>query len=388
MNGRGGRVKTRPNAPCRKAIGSQGRNRHCLGVFASGGLYFTTEGKNMRLAGHAKLGFYPAPPEAVAHAASFLRPPASAEFSMLDPCAGEGAAIRQLSETLGCDPGKVFCIELESGRADTLRANLPEATVLAPADFFGCRSSLNSFSFVWCNPPFDDDYNGGRTEAEFLKQATAWLQPGGILALVLPEDQIEGWSVREYVRTWYDQLQTVHFPSGHRKFNESVLFGIKRKSPTKGSRSFDPELNAEPGFVYDIPAGNGPARFEKIAPTEDELASMLSNSPLRQKWTAPPPRELPSPPLAIGTGHVALLLAAGHLDGLVSPEGEPPHVVRGTCTKTEYVKGETETENSDGSVTTKTTLSERIDMAVRTVSQDGEIVTYQDAGPRREVERG
>jgi hypothetical protein len=56
----------------------------------------------MRLAAQLRGGFYPAPPEAVAHAATFLRPPVDQPFSILDPCAGEGAAIRQLGERLGC----------------------------------------------------------------------------------------------------------------------------------------------------------------------------------------------------------------------------------------------------------------------------------------------
>ena len=49
----------------------------------------------MRLAAQMRGGFYPAPSEAVAFAAAFLRPPVNEPFSILDPCAGDGAAISQ-----------------------------------------------------------------------------------------------------------------------------------------------------------------------------------------------------------------------------------------------------------------------------------------------------
>src|SRR5438128_2931741 len=133
-----------------------------------------------------KGGFYPAPPEAVAHAASFLHPPVG-PFSILDPCAGEGDAIKQLGELLGCPEEKTFAIELDDSRADKVRALLPTAQVLAPASFFGCRASLNSFSFIWLNPPFDDGYDGQRVEDRFLLTATDWLMPGGVMALICPE---------------------------------------------------------------------------------------------------------------------------------------------------------------------------------------------------------
>lgn len=61
----------------------------------------------MRLAAQMRGGFYPAHEKAVADVATYLRPPEQGPFAILDPCAGEGAAIRQLSELLGCPEGMV-----------------------------------------------------------------------------------------------------------------------------------------------------------------------------------------------------------------------------------------------------------------------------------------
>jgi hypothetical protein len=82
--------------------------------------------------------------------------------------------------------------------------------------------------------------------------------------------------------------------------------------------------------------------------------------------------------LALGSGHIALLLAAGHLDGLVEPPGEPPHVVRGTARKVQYVSHVETTANPDGSETTRTVLSERITLTVRAVDQTGAIRTFTE----------
>jgi predicted RNA methylase len=326
-------------------------------------------------------GFYPAAPEAIAHAASRLRPPARGPFTIADPCAGEGAALRQLAELLCCPPAATYAVELDDDRAKTLRATMPDAHVLAPASFFGCRASLNSFSFIWLNPPFDDGYTGHRVEEQFLHTATDWLMPGGVIALVCPEDVVEEYSnARRHFETYCQNCTIVPFPERHRPFAEVVLFGHKRAKPHADrwrSSSWE-SVQAPADFVYQIPAAPGPRIFLKTDPTERELEEMLSHSPLRAHLAAPAAVGLPSPPLALGIGHVALLLASGHLDGVVYPDGQPPHVVRGTSRKREYVADVTETDNDDGTTTTKTTIAEKIELVVRTVDLTGKITTFSE----------
>lgn len=335
----------------------------------------------MRLAAQMRGGYYPASTEAVAHAAAFLRPPLAQPFSCLDPCAGEGAAIRQLCELLGCPPAFTYAIELDDSRAEQLRANLPDAQVLAPASFFGCRASYCSFSFIWLNPPFDYAYGGHRMEDQFLLTATDWLMPGSVMALVCPEDVVEEYSdARRHFASHYENCRIVPFPEGHRPYNEVIVFGHKRARliiNQRNSLSWESVI-APPGFIYRIPTSPGPRIFQKVEPTESELQSMLAHSPLRSHLTAPVEAPLPSPPLALGTGHIALLLASGHLDGLVQPPGQLPHVVRGTSRKHEFVADVTDTDNPDGSVTRKTTISERIELLVRTVDRTGQIQTFMD----------
>ena len=342
----------------------------------------------MRLAAQLKGGFYPAHEEAVAFAASFLQPPIGAKFAILDPCAGEGTAIRQLSEILGCPPTSTHAIELDDSRAEAIRATLPEAHVLAPADFFGCRASLGSFSFIWLNPPFDYSYGGYRVEEQFLGRATEWLMTGGVIALVCPEDVVEEFTdARQHFTRFYENVTVVPFPEHHRQFKEVIVFGHKRARPeseqTTGLKAWE-SVQAPAGFRYRIPASNGPRLFQKVQPTEPELERMLAGSALRSHLKSPPETPVPSPPLPLGIGHVALLFASGHLDGVVHPPGKLPHVVRGTSRKHSFVSDVSDTDNQDGSTTTRTTISERIELVIRTVDRTGLIRTFSETDAKDE----
>jgi hypothetical protein len=259
--------------------------------------------------------------------------------------------------------------------------------VLAPADCFGCRATWNSFSLVWVNPPFDESYGGHRVEQRFLQRATDWLMPGGVMALVCPEDVVgEGSDTRRHFSTYFEDCMIVPFPAQYRPFSEVVVFGHKRARPTldeKGSASWQ-SVQAPERFVYHIPPGNGPKVFEKTEPTEPELQRMLAESPLRSHLKAPVATAVPSPPLALAIGHVALLLASGHLDGVVQPDGKQPHVVRGTSRKREYVADVSETDESDGGTKTTTTIKECIELMVRTVDLTGEIRTFLDSDAKEQ----
>jgi hypothetical protein len=346
----------------------------------------------MRLAAQVRGGYYPAHEAAIAHVASFIKAPWNEKFTILDPCAGEGLALRKLTELLNCPQSSSFAIELDESRAEILHATLPDANVLAPADFFGCRANRNSFSFIWLNPPFDHAYGGYRVEEQFLWRASDLLMPGGVMALVCPEDVVDEYSeARKHFTTFYENCMILPFPEAHRPFCEVVVLGHKRFRPEVPRRDSSDRQRWEAvlapnGFRYQIPLGNGPRLFQKVEPTEPELRRMLDASPLRCHLTSPPELPLPSPPLPLGIGHVALLLASGHLNGIVEPVGRPGHVVRGTSRKRSFVSDVTESDNPDGGTTTRTTISEKIELVIRTVDTSGRIQTFVDADAKEESE--
>src|SRR4029453_2784769 len=141
--------------------------------------------------------------------------------------------------------------------------------------------------------------------------------PGGVLAFVCPEDVVDEYSdARRHFGTYYQDCQIVPFPEKHRRFKEVIVFGRKRAKPQAQhwGRSCWDQAQAPGGFVYDLPPASGPRVFEKSEPTEIELRQMLTNSPLQTHLNLAPVVPIPSPPLALGIGHVALLLASGQLD--------------------------------------------------------------------------
>ena len=323
-----------------------------------------------RLPCQIKGGYYPAAPEAIREMARYVTPPTDGPPAILDPCAGQGEAIAEWASLLGVPMDHVHAIELEENRAALCRERLPEAKVLGPCSTFGCRVSANSLSFIWLNPPFDDAIGGGgRVEAQFLFHVIPWLMPGGVMALACPADTVKDEGVRRMFLAGFERISVVPFPAEHRPYNEVVVFGVKRKAMIDPSKLWW-GLDLQECTGYTLPSAPGPWRFEKTELTETELRAALRASPLRKHLESLPEIKLPRPPLALGNGHLALLLASGHLDGLVAPDGEPPHVVRGVARKQEYLK---ETQVNEDSV--REIYSERIEMQVRVLAADGTIRT-------------
>jgi hypothetical protein len=332
----------------------------------------------VRLQGQQKGGFYPAHPDAIRAALSHVNPrPAGRGFPLLDPCCGEGLALKQLADETG---GMPHGIELDEGRG-AKAVELLGDKVLAPASVFGCRASGGAFSLAWVNPPYDDELGGGgREEHKFLMHVTPWIIPGGVLMFVVPEQIIrQGSPSNCYLRERFDDVRWMPFPSHVRPYKEVVVFGVRRAR--SNDLSYEQKWHEQIGpirdEVYHVPAASAPRFWEKVELTPDEVGRALAASPLQKLLEPPKDVPLPRPPLPLGKGHIAMLLASGHLDGVVRPDGEEPHLVRGTAAKVQYLKEATEEERPDGSVTLKEVFAEKILLKVRAVDRTGTIKTFE-----------
>ncbi len=383
----------------------------------------------MRLAAAAKCGFYPASPVAVSGILKHLRLAEAKQDQqfILDPCAGEGLAIKAIADGLAVPYDRTYCVELDAGRSEQIKTNLPGVNLLGPATFMGIQCSGSSFGLAYVNAPFDDELGGGRREEQaFVQKATYVLAPRGVIVIVCPMDKLVG--NRPFVQlvdSNFEAVEVYRFPDDHRPYNEIAVFGRKRKTPIPADaldkhgelhqrewqwRSYTrieelPSLGeVQPKFwlsghpsvereqelrVWEIPHGWKPHTFKKTSFTDDELAEALSASPLMVHFRDVPPRPLKRPPLPLDKGHLGLILASGMLDGVVEgPHG--PHVVRGSSTKIEYHNKELSTseENPEsGAVTTKDVYSQRMVTVMRCVSSDGTIYTFSNA-PKLEDEGG
>lgn len=334
----------------------------------------------MRLAGQLKGGFFPAPPEAVALALDRLNVPRNRKPLIFDPCCGRGAAIKQLADGLGIIPSDVYANELSPDLGQEAIDAMPGSNVIANSDFLSLSCAMKVFSFMWCNPPFDTTIeSGGRVEFKFLVRAHDLLVDGGIMAFVIPEPVASRSDVMRFMTSRYTRLSRFEYPEGHRHFREIVIMGEKLPKPDDDYRaSWNGHIVPGKVINYDLPDGRKPYRFKKTVLAEHEIDAELRRSSISRLLKFKPPPPIASPPLSLGDGHIALLVAAGQLDGLIEPANEPPHVVRGTAKKVEYVDTVETSEDEDGKCKTTTIMKQRIVITVRAIDQLGEIKTFTD----------
>ncbi len=384
----------------------------------------------MRLIAQAKMGFYPIAPEVTELILKHLRMPEVKPegVTMLDPCCGEGAAIKQISEGLEIKPDRVYGVELDKVRAGKAQELLPvahEKSHIVNASFLGMSITVHSQSLIYLNPPFDDEMGGGkREELRFVESATHRLAPSGVLCLVCPVNQVKGKSdMVNWLDVHFENIRVFRFPPEHRKFKEIVVFAVKRavdlpegslyqfgeltKQEYKYSSHFGGYGNSDDTaflavlgtpfmklsstgavqtiedaiHVYELKACFAPHSFRKISFTDEELGEEIAKSDLNCLLDETKPVKPQRPPLPLGKGHVAQQLASGMLDGVVTtPEGS--HVVRGTSRKESYVSERVCTEDPDtGATSEKVVTSERIVMTIRAVDSSGVIKTFTDAPP-------
>ncbi len=328
-----------------------------------------------RLAAQENLNFFPLPLpiiEMIAREYDHIHE----EAVICDPCAGEGEAVEALANALEIDQSRIVASELHSNRSQALKERLPKAMVSTETDALSCDFLRARASVLYLNPPYDGEmgHTSGRSELTFLIRATSMLRAGGQLIYVVPRKFIKNsGTAKKYLHNWYQNIGSFDFPASVRKFDECVIIGEKRRQtrndqfPPWGMLT-RPDMQAcsrkiRRGEIFEL---------RKTAYNDGELLELMDFTDavesIQGRYGSG--REQFRPPMTLGEGHIALLLAAGHLNGRIEKEGEPPHVVRGTSRKDERLKG---TAKDIKKKTTKYTIEERIELVIRTVDQTGEI---------------
>jgi tRNA1(Val) A37 N6-methylase TrmN6 len=141
---------------------------------------------NVRNAARIKLGYYPLPQEEAKRLRKLLEFSAGTT-SVVDPCVGTGVALHQLTD--GAEAGK-YGVELDSNRA---AAAATSGITTIQGDLFNTIARVESFSFVYLNPPYDSAIGSianKRMEFLFLEHTYRWLAEGGVLLMVVPQAQL------------------------------------------------------------------------------------------------------------------------------------------------------------------------------------------------------
>jgi uncharacterized methyltransferase DUF6094 len=180
---------------------------------------------------------------------------------LLDPCAGEGTAIRTLRRLWlesycpepfrpaggWYNPLSILACELEAERAATLQGNLdPAADAAYHGDAFRLsRTSLpdTGATVLYLNPPYDQDPEYGRLEHRFLVRFAHHLHPGaGFLFYLVPYSALE--PSAEFLARHFLDLRAWRLPEPEFScFHQVLLVGRRARRPLD-SAAFAPQILA------------------------------------------------------------------------------------------------------------------------------------------------
>lgn len=287
-----------------------------------------------RLASQAKMGYYPTPVRSLDLIARWLDAAETHSpqdrVQMLDPCCGTGYALHTIADNIW-PRGATYGIEIDTDRAADATRSVQQ--VLQGSIFEARIDPPGSFGLLWLNPPYEQGRRGERTEVAFLKRATPWLAPGGVLVWIVPEsvardERTADWLWRHYERIEARRLAPADYPA----FRQVVVVAARRHRPPserdeaairRWREANWPHLDDRPPTdPYAMPATPPPSRFEMpcavraetIAADRPALAHTLATV---LGWDRGPATSV-RPLLPLRTGHVVALLTAGYLNGRVA----------------------------------------------------------------------
>ena len=296
----------------------------------------------MRTQAKLKLGYYPLALAEAKRMRNYLQLP-NEPASVVDPCAGTGAALHAVSEGA---PVKRYGIELDAYRAEEARERLDE---VVQGSAFDTHAPVDSFSLVYLNPPYDFEIGEGknqRMEKLFLEHVARWVRPGGILVMVIPYDRV--YDCRAVLTPQFKDKAIYRLTAPEAVgYKQAVLFGVRRTRQERDrmndhavsqanwklnelTRSYEqiPALPDVPDRYYVIPSSPA-VRLEYRGLPLDQLEDLLGNSPAwrqAKRVTDAPKSEFAGRPLtSLHQGHVALLCTSGLMNGCFG-EGKDRHV--------------------------------------------------------------
>jgi hypothetical protein len=294
------------------------------------------EGDNMRNVGRIKLGYYSLPEPEGMRLRNLLQFPTEA-VSVLDPCVGTGAALRQLTDSANVS---LYGVELDADRA--LAANSAGIETVH-GNLFDTQARVESFSVLYLNPPYDleiGSMDNKRMEYLFLEHTYRWLVYGGMLLMVIPHKQLDTCTSLLAANFTSFRVFRLTDPEAER-FDQVAFAGIRKRMTGEAyQRNRDllvkavwanplPELTGEEA-AYSVPA-TSPTTLNYRGPPLDQLEDLIARS---SAWKKVEPFLLPKEEMAGGRpitplhgGHVGLLCTAGLLNGVFG-QGKDRHIAR------------------------------------------------------------
>ncbi len=325
-----------------------------------------------------KNGYYPTDEETMSRIVQALHF-AGRKCNILDPCCGEGTALAEIKHTLdGSDLPTVnvtsYGVEYDSERAWHSKQILDYCI---HGDLRDCMIGARQFGLLFLNPPYGDavsdkaqlsDPKAGklRLEKEFYRRTNGLLQFGGVMILIIPYYTLD----KEF-STWISRHfhDVKVFMAPEQQFKQCVIFGVRHKvteqwatteeyqqtrgklvAVGKGDVIADelPDFwdkqtfNIDGDGLYHVPEAVETGKFELVHLDGLQLADTLKDKAglwkqyelfFNQQRTWNHKR----PVCDVSNWHLALMLAAGQVSGVVNSEDGRTFVVRGDTYKDKQV---------------------------------------------------
>jgi len=306
----------------------------------------------MRLAAQAKMGYYPTPDGVTPIIATYLKRHREGLIRILDPCVGEGTALKLIGDRLKAE---TFGIELDIERGGRAKETLTKCLV---TDYKNTRISHGSFSLLWLNPPYDWAQRDSaletseRYERTFLRDCIPYLSSRGILVYLIPQRRLDG-HIARMLSYRFHQISVFRFPEEeYRAFKQLVIFGVLKKKPDKDESAAEylkkcgefkaviPYLPENPPNIYEVPLS--PVRSDFLFRSKDidpdDLAREILDygvfPQIREMTTPLRMVEKIRPIMPLRHGHLAQILACGLMNGVVwDREKTNPLLVKGVTKK-------------------------------------------------------
>ncbi|MEW5985037.1 MAG: DUF6094 domain-containing protein [Chloroflexota bacterium] len=363
-----------------------------------------------RLANIEKAGYFPLPPPVTDLILTCIAAPYGGRI--LDPCAGEGAALVALAEALGLEP---FGVELHEGRTEAARQAVNQLLARRPAEsqpatagyttrilndsYLSLVTSRAGYNFLYLNPPYDHDEEDGRLEYQWLVHSRPWLQAGGLLMWVVPQHLLKFRKATRYILSWYDQVQVFRFPDDtYPQFRQIVLLGVQRAKAVVAEESLVehlaqmaagpealPSLTAALAPLYTLPAlvvkdSRFKFRSQFVDPS-DALAEARrqgagTTAVWRQHLDPADPRFPLRPLMPLKIGHIHSVIAAGHLNNQVLAGDEERLLIKGRNYKVTRQESYEEAL-PDGRTRVTYLTTEAVVTDITTVDAAGQVASYK-----------
>lgn len=290
-----------------------------------------------------RMGHYPTDLENVEHIMNAITFPDGIVSNLLDPCCGDGTALKKLAMGNNCF---TYGVELDEFRAEAAQEELHR---VAFGSFFHSRMSHDAFHVVFLNPPYlavlNESGRRSRDEKRFLVESISHLMIGGLLIYIIPYYRL----TPDICRVLADNFEDI---SVHRftdkefsKFSQVAVMGrrVKRIDGSEIADSiaelaYTPEelpciTDIEPGR-YHIPAQSKKVELFKgavfnIAELQRQLKTSKSlDSVIACKKSD---EEVRRPPLPFSFSQLGLIGGSGLINGLI--DCDSPHIIKGRIVK-------------------------------------------------------